>query len=149
LQSSQSKGNHTTSSSGNLNAEASPSSASSQEYQFLQKSGLSSQQNTKSTKSTTQKILVYDAETDPESWAAKSSKILQGKTAYETVVIGVDPGAVFGVAAIADGAVIESDNCFNPEQVADRIKGILKAIELSSTAVTVKIGNGVPFTSKS
>ena len=94
------------------------------------------------------KTLLYDAETDPEIMGSQVVKILQGKTAYETVVIGVDPGAVFGVAAIADGAVIETENCFNPKQVADRIKGILKAIELSSTAVTVKIGNGVPVYKK-
>jgi len=90
------------------------------------------------------KVLVYDAETEPDIMADEVKKILQGKETYEKIVVGVDPGEVFGVAVIADGKVNETENCFSPYEVMTKIKGIIKAVGLSSTEVTIKIGSGVP-----
>jgi len=90
------------------------------------------------------KVLVYDAETEPDIMADEVKKILQGKETYEKIVVGVDPGEVFGVAVIADGKVTETENCFSPYEVTTKIKGIIKAVDLSSTEVTIKIGSGVP-----
>lgn len=90
------------------------------------------------------KVLVYDAETEPDIMADEVKKILQGKETYEKIVVGVDPGEVFGVAVIADGKVNETENCFSPYEVTTKIKGIIKAVDLSSTEVTIKIGSGVP-----
>jgi predicted RNase H-like nuclease (RuvC/YqgF family) len=50
-----------------------------------------------------EKILVYDSETEPDALANEVMKILQGKKVYEKIVIGIDPGEVFGLAVIADG----------------------------------------------
>ena len=44
-----------------------------------------------------EKVLVYNGETEPDALADEIRKILQGKEAYEKIVIGVDPGDVFGV----------------------------------------------------
>ncbi|MEJ5327702.1 MAG: hypothetical protein WHU54_05580 [Candidatus Bathyarchaeia archaeon] len=90
------------------------------------------------------KVLVYDAETEPDIMADEVKKILQGKETYEKIVVGVDPGEVFGVAVIADGKVNETENCFSPYEVTTKIKGIIKAVDLSSTEVTIKIGSGMP-----
>jgi len=90
------------------------------------------------------RILVFNSKTEPDVLGCEVVKLLQGKEAYETVVVGVDPGQVFGVAAIADGAVIETDNCYSPEEVAEKILDILKTIDLQYTEVTVKVGSGVP-----
>ena len=90
------------------------------------------------------KILTYNTETDPDILGCEVVKLLQGKETYESVVIGVDPGEVFGVAAVADGAVIETDNCFSVEDVTERIMDILKTVDLTSTEVAVKVGSGVP-----
>jgi hypothetical protein len=91
-----------------------------------------------------EKILVYDSETEPDTVMNATLKILQGKESYEKVVIGIDPGKVFGLAVIADGKVIETENCFSIQEVSNNVNNIIKNVDSSSTAVSIKIGNGVP-----
>ena len=52
-----------------------------------------------------EKVLVYDSKTEPDNVINEVVKILQGKESYEKIVIGIDPGEVFGLAVIADGKV--------------------------------------------
>jgi len=91
-----------------------------------------------------EKVLVYDGETEPDSLVNEVVKILQGKEAYEKIVIGVDPGEVFGLAVIADGKVNETGNCFSIQEVLSKISGVIKNVDVASTAVSIKIGSGVP-----
>ena len=91
------------------------------------------------------KILVYDTKSEPEILGIKVLKILQGKEDYDHVVIGVDPGEVFGLAVVADGAVIDTENCFSIEETLNKVKSVLKTVNFSRTAITIKIGNGVPI----
>jgi hypothetical protein len=91
-----------------------------------------------------EKVLVYDSETEPDGLVNEAVKILQGKEVYEKIVIGVDPGEVFGLAVVADGKVNETGNCFSIQEVLTKISSIVKNVDLSSTAVTIKIGSGVP-----
>jgi hypothetical protein len=91
-----------------------------------------------------EKILVYDSETEPDTVANEVMKILQGKEVYEKIVIGVDPGEVFGLAVIADGKVNETGNCFSIQEVLNKTKNVIKNVDFSSTAVSIKIGSGVP-----
>ena len=91
-----------------------------------------------------EKILVYDSETEPDTIVNEALKILQGKEFYEKIVIGIDPGEVFGLAAIADGRVNETENCFSIQEVLNMIRNIIKSVDSSSTVVSIKIGNGVP-----
>ncbi len=91
-----------------------------------------------------EKILVYDSETEPDTVVNEVIKILQGKEAYEKIVIGVDPGEVFGLAVIADGKVNETGNCFSIQEALTKISSVIKNVDFSSTAVSIKIGSGVP-----
>jgi len=91
-----------------------------------------------------EKVLVYDSETEPDTIAGEVRKILQGKEAYEKIVIGVDPGEVFGLAVIADGKVDETGNCFSIQEALAKISSVVKSVDFASTAVTIKIGSGVP-----
>ena len=91
-----------------------------------------------------EKVLVYDSKTEPDNVVNEAVKILQGKESYEKIVIGIDPGEVFGLAVIADGKVSETENCFSTQEVLNKIKNIIKNVDASVTAVSVKIGNGVP-----
>ena len=91
-----------------------------------------------------EKILVYEDETSPHTIVNEVMKILQGKEAYERIAIGVDPGEVFGLAVIADGRVNETENCFSAQEVLEEISSVTKSVDVSSTAVTIKIGNGIP-----
>jgi hypothetical protein len=91
-----------------------------------------------------EKILVYNSETEPDAVIDEAIKILQGKESYEKIVIGIDPGEVFGLAVMADGKVNETENCFSITEVLNAIKRLMRNVDVSSTAVAIKIGNGVP-----
>lgn len=91
-----------------------------------------------------EKILTYEDGTNPEALVDEALQIVQGREHYEKVAIGVDPGDVFGLAVLADGKVIKTDNCFSIEETSDKIKNILKNLEKTQiTSISVKIGDGV------
>jgi hypothetical protein len=92
-----------------------------------------------------EKFLVYHDGVEPEALINEALQIIQGKEYYEKIIIGVDPGEVFGVAVLADGKVIETGNCFSVEETLDKIKKILRNLEkIPITSVSVKVGDGVP-----
>src|SRR4030042_2024821 len=72
-------------------------------------------------------------------------QIAYGKRYYEKLTVGIDPGKVLGFAVIADGKVVEAENCFSVEEAIEKIKKVLKNLsDATTTSTTVKIGNGVP-----
>ena len=91
------------------------------------------------------KMLVYHKETNAEILGSEVVRILRGKEIYETVSIRVDPGEVFGLAVVADGSIITTENCLSSKDIWNKIKKTLRTIDLSKSAVTVKIGKGVPI----
>jgi hypothetical protein len=90
------------------------------------------------------KTVVYDPEMDPELLGAEVVRILRGREIYENIVIGVDPGDVFGVAVLADAAVIDTENCDSIRGTINHIKNTLRTVSFSGTTVAIKIGSGVP-----
>jgi hypothetical protein len=91
-----------------------------------------------------ERILVYDEKEEPSAVVNEALKILRGKERYEKIVIGIDPGEVFGLAVVADGKVVETRNCFGSHEVLNELRNTVKTFD-ASTKVTVKIGNGVPI----
>ena len=90
------------------------------------------------------KVFVFNSEGELDRLMSELTISLQGKKAYETIVIGIDPGEVSGLAFIADGKIIDRANCLSAQEVVNKIKSVLKNINMSFTIVKVKIGNGVP-----
>ncbi len=91
-----------------------------------------------------ERVLVYNGETEPNNAVNDIRKILEGKKSYERIVIGIDPGEVFGLAIIADGKVNETKNCFSIQETLNRVTSVIQDVDFASTSVTIKIGNGVP-----
>ena len=91
-----------------------------------------------------EKILTCDSDAKPETVFDETIKMLQGKKSYDKIIIGIDPGDVYGLALITDGKISETENCFSASEVSISIKKLLRHVNPSSTQVTVKIGNGVP-----
>jgi hypothetical protein len=92
-----------------------------------------------------EKILTLKEETTPEALINQAMQVAQGKEHYEKIVIGVDPGEVFGLAVLADSKVVETGNCFSIEETSDKIKSILENFKTDPvTSILVKIGDGVP-----
>jgi hypothetical protein len=91
-----------------------------------------------------EKILIFTSENELDDLVNEVKRILQGKEAYEKIVIGIDPGEAIGLAVIADGKVIEEGNCFSTHEVINSIIKTIRNVNFSLTSVSVKIGNGVP-----
>jgi hypothetical protein len=92
-----------------------------------------------------EKILVFTGEDTLDDLAIEIKRILQGKEAYEKIIIGLDPGVATGLAIIADGNIMEVENCFSAKEVIKCIKKTIKNVNYDQTNVFVKIGNGVPI----
>lgn len=92
-----------------------------------------------------EKILVYNAATEPSVVVNEAVKVIQGKEAYEKIVIGIDPGEVTGLAVVADGKVNQTKACFSIHEIVNEANAIIKSLNLKATKVSVKIGNGVPL----
>jgi hypothetical protein len=92
-----------------------------------------------------EKVLVYKDGTDPEAIISNALQTVQGKESFRKLVIGVDPGQVLGLAVLADGKVIETQNCFSVGETIERIKNIISSLgNTPITSISVKIGDGVP-----
>jgi hypothetical protein len=90
------------------------------------------------------KILTFTSEDELDSLMSSLTISLQGKERYEKIVIGIDPGEVTGLAVLADGKVVDKANCLSIREINNKLKSILKNVNLSATLVKIKIGNGVP-----
>lgn len=92
-----------------------------------------------------EKVLVYEDGVDIEAMINSALQTIQGKGSYEKLVIGVDPGETLGLAVLADGKVIETENCFSVEETLERIVEVLRSLRNTPIAtVSVKVGDGVP-----
>ncbi len=92
-----------------------------------------------------EKVITYQTEAELETLANEALRIVQGKEHFEKVVIGVDPGEVFGLAVLADGKIIDATNCFSLKETLTKIESVLKNIQsTSATWICIKIGDGVP-----
>lgn len=90
-------------------------------------------------------ILIFKSEDELPALMNQVLKILEGKAAYEKIIIGVDPGEVFGLAVLADGKVINAENCFSVEETINRIYNILRGLkDTEASSVIVKVGDGTP-----
>ncbi len=91
-----------------------------------------------------EKVLVFPGENELERLVNQVKVLLLGKEAFRKIVFGIDPGVAIGLVAMADGKVIEEDNCFSTKELIDRILKVLRNVNFGATNVSVKIGNGVP-----
>jgi hypothetical protein len=93
-----------------------------------------------------EKVLTFTNGMKPEALVNQALQIVEGKESYEKIVIGVDPGEVFGLAVLADGKVIETGNCFSIKETLDEIKKILNNFkDITTTSISVKVGDGIPI----
>ena len=92
-----------------------------------------------------EKVLIFEDGMEPEEIVAQALQASQGKTHYDSIVIGVDPGEIFGFAVIADGEVIRTGNCFSLGEISSKIKTIVNQYKSApSPPICVRIGDGVP-----
>src|SRR5438552_1985059 len=79
---------------------------------------------------------------DIDSSIAKALQLLRGKSDWEELRIGVDPGREPGVAIIGDGEVIDTRIAASPEAVAFHVRQAIRTFPAKD--VRVRIGHGDP-----
>lgn len=77
-----------------------------------------------------------------EDAIARALQVLGGKTRFQEVVVGVDPGPRPGVAVLGDGEVIDKRTASSPETVKDILLSVQRNYE--GETYTVRIGHGDP-----
>jgi len=92
-----------------------------------------------------EKVLVFKDGMDPQALINQALQHAEGKSSYEKIVIGVDPGEVLGLAVLADGKVVKTGNCFSIKETLNEIENILKNLkEVKASFIAVKVGDGIP-----
>ncbi len=84
-------------------------------------------------------VLFYQENADPSSIVDEALRLIGGKEAFETLIVGVDPGKTFGIAVVRDGNVLQTFTCSNVEETVSKI---IKIFGGQSTSVRVlKVGD--------
>lgn len=94
-------------------------------------------------------VLTLEANSDPAAVVDRAIQFAEGKGVFEKVVIGVDPGEIFGLAVLAGGKILETENCYSVQDVLNRIETVVRRYESAQVPrICVRIGDGVPVYSK-
>jgi hypothetical protein len=87
-------------------------------------------------------VIVYKEDSDPSEIVAEAARIIEGKTEYEKIVVGIDPGKIFGIAVLGDGKVIETANGSSAEDTFRIIRDILK--KTPARVFVIRVGDSAP-----
>jgi hypothetical protein len=86
--------------------------------------------------------IIYREDSDPVEIVAEAERIMRGKTSYEKVVIGVDPGKTFGIAALGDGRIIETANGSSEDETFRIVMDVIKRNPAGS--FVIRVGDSAP-----
>jgi hypothetical protein len=90
-------------------------------------------------------VLALKEGEDAQALINQALQQAEGKSGYEEIVIGVDPGEILGLAVLADGKVIKTGNCFSIKEAVDEIEKIVESLkDVKAGSIIVKIGDGAP-----
>jgi len=88
------------------------------------------------------KVLVYREGTSASELADEATKLIRGKTTFETIAVGVDPGKTFGIAVLSDGDILKTLTCISLEETVNAVVDIFSKHQ--AAAKFVKVGNLAP-----
>jgi hypothetical protein len=87
-------------------------------------------------------VLVYRDETSVSRLIDEATKLTRGKTTFETITVGVDPGKTFGIAVLSDGDILETLTCVSLDETVNTIAETFSKYQ--AAAKVVKVGNLAP-----
>ncbi|MBC7129836.1 hypothetical protein H5T51_01270 [Candidatus Bathyarchaeota archaeon] len=91
------------------------------------------------------KVLSLGENADLQTLINQALQYAEGKSSYEKVFIGVDPGEILGLAVLADGKVIRAENCSSIEETLEKIDELVKKLKnVKTSVIKVKVGDGIP-----
>jgi hypothetical protein len=87
-------------------------------------------------------VLAYREEASVSKLVDEATKLIRGKTTFETITVGVDPGKTFGIAVLSDGDILETLTCVSLDETVNTITEIFSKHQ--AAAKSVKVGNLAP-----
>jgi hypothetical protein len=87
-------------------------------------------------------VLVYREEASVSKLVDEATKLVRGRTTFENVTVGVDPGKTFGIAVVGDGDVLETLTCVSLDETVNAVAEIFSKHQ--AVAKIVKVGNLAP-----
>ena len=87
-------------------------------------------------------LLIYQGGASASEVVDEAIKLVRGKTTFETVAVGVDPGKTFGIAVLSDGDILETLTCVSLEETVNTIADIFSKHQAATKVV--KVGNLAP-----
>jgi len=86
-------------------------------------------------------VAVLGEDDDPTLVVDEALRLSRGKSVYEKVLIGLDPGKVLGIALLVDGELVDTRICQTPKHALDTIAKIIQRFPANSKIV--RVGSGV------
>jgi hypothetical protein len=90
--------------------------------------------------------VLYKEDLDPIQIVAEAERIIRGKTSYDKIIIGIDPGKTFGLAMLGDGKIIETANSPSDEETFRIVMDIVKRNPTNS--LIIRVGDSAPTYAK-
>jgi hypothetical protein len=87
--------------------------------------------------------VVYKEDSDPIQIVAEAERMMRGKTSYEKIVIGIDPGKTFGIAVLGDGKIIETVKSSSEEETFRIVVDMIKRNPANS--LIIRVGDSAPM----
>ena len=87
-------------------------------------------------------VLVYREETSVSKLVDEATKLVRGRTTFETITVGVDPGKTFGIAVLSDGDILETLTCVSLDETVNTVTEIFSKHQ--AAVKVVKVGNLAP-----
>jgi len=87
-------------------------------------------------------VLVYRDETSVSKLVDEATKLVRGRTTFETITVGVDPGKTFGIAVLSDSDILETLTCVSLDETVNMITEMFSKHQAG--AKVVKVGNLAP-----
>jgi len=88
------------------------------------------------------RVLVYREGASASELVDEATKIVRGKTSFETIAVGVDPGKTFGIAVLSDGEILETLTRTSLEETVNTVADIFSKHQ--AEAKFVKVGDLAP-----
>jgi len=86
------------------------------------------------------RVVIFKEGFDPRGVVEETILLLQGKTRFRELVLGIDPGKQMGLAVLGDNVVLETGTYTRVEDLVEEAVRVLSAFP--SEASIVKIGRG-------
>jgi len=86
------------------------------------------------------KILTYEENTNPAHLVDEAIKLMKGQKAFETIIVGIDPGKTFGIAVLSNGNILETLTCESADEAVEAALQILNKHQAAERIL--KVGSG-------